>query len=72
MNVTGKTILVIGTQIPWIEIILLIKNPKKIVTLEYGHFVRYTMHKAVEMFIHYSCSEQVTDPFLIKVFYQFI
>ena len=57
MNVTGKTILVIGTQIPWIEIILLIKNPKKIVTLEYGHFVRCTMHKAVEMFIHYSCSE---------------
>merc|ERR1712227_6206 len=44
INVTGKTILVIGTQIPWIEIILLIKNPKKIVTLEYGHFVSEHPH----------------------------
>ena len=40
MNVTGKTVLVIGTQIPWIEIILLTKKPKKILTLEYGHFER--------------------------------
>ena len=40
INVTGKKILVIGSQAPWVEAILLTRNPKKIVTLEYGHFKR--------------------------------
>ena len=40
INVTGKKVLVIGTQHPWVEAILLTKKPQKIVTLEYGHFVR--------------------------------
>jgi len=39
INVTGLTILVIGTQDPWLEAVLLSKNPKKVVTLEYGHFI---------------------------------
>ena len=40
INVTGLTILVIGTQEPWLEAVLLSKNPKKVVTLEYGYFIR--------------------------------
>ena len=40
VNVTGKTILVVGTQDPWLEAVLLSKNPSKVVTLEYGHFIR--------------------------------
>merc|ERR1719422_1756429 len=39
INIEGKNVLVIGTQWPWAEAILLTKNPKKIVTLEYGQFV---------------------------------
>ena len=41
VNVTGKTILVLGTQNPWVEAVLLSKKPAKIVTLEYGYFIRY-------------------------------
>ena len=37
----GKTILVIGTQNPWVEAVLLSKKPKKVVTLEYGYFIRF-------------------------------
>ena len=33
VNVTDKRILVIGTQHPWLEAILLTKKPKKILTL---------------------------------------
>ena len=40
VNVTGKTILVLGTQNPWVEAVLLSKKPAKIVTLEYGYFIR--------------------------------
>ena len=40
INVTGKKVLVIGSQAPWVEAILLTKNPEKIVTVEYGHFQR--------------------------------
>ena len=40
INVTGKKILVIGSQAPWVEAILLTKDPEKIVTLENGHFQR--------------------------------
>ena len=40
INVTGKTILVVGTQDPWLEAVLLSKSPKKVVTLEYGYFIR--------------------------------
>ena len=40
INVTNKNILVIGTQNPWVEAILLTKKPTKIVTLEYGQFKR--------------------------------
>ena len=40
INVTNKNILVIGTQVPWVEAILLTKKPRKIVTLEYGQFIR--------------------------------
>jgi len=39
LNVTNKTVLVIGTQVPWLEAILLSKRPKKIVTVEYGYFI---------------------------------
>jgi len=38
INVTNKRILVIGTQTPWVEAILLANKPKKILTLEYGSF----------------------------------
>lgn len=38
INVTGKKILVIGSQKPWVEAILLTKSPEKIVTLEFGNF----------------------------------
>ena len=41
INVTGKTVLVIGTQKPWLEAVLLSKKPKKVVSLEYGYFIRY-------------------------------
>merc|ERR1712013_255556 len=37
INVTGKTVLVIGTQKPWLEAVLLSKKPKKVVSLEYGY-----------------------------------
>ena len=40
VNVTDKTVLVIGTQNPWLEAVLLTMKPKKIVTLEYGYFIR--------------------------------
>ena len=40
MNVTDKTVLVLGTQKPWVEAVLLTMKPKKIVTLEYGYFIR--------------------------------
>jgi len=36
--VTGKRILVIGSQLPWLEVVLLAREPKEIVTLEYGDF----------------------------------
>jgi len=39
INVTGLTVLVVGTQDPWLEAVLLSKNPKKVVTLEYGYFI---------------------------------
>jgi len=39
VDVAGKTILVMGTQDPWLEAVLLSKKPKKIVTLEYGYFL---------------------------------
>merc|ERR1711971_15277 len=39
INVTDKTVLVIGTQRPWLEAVLLSKNPRKVVTLEYGHYI---------------------------------
>ena len=40
VNVTDKTVLVIGTQNPWLEAVILSKYPRKVVTLEYGHFIR--------------------------------
>jgi len=39
VNVTDKTILVMGTQEPWLEAVLLTMKPRKIVTLEYGYFI---------------------------------
>jgi len=39
VGVEDKTILVLGTQMPWVEAVLLSKKPKKIVTLEYGFFI---------------------------------
>eukprot|EP00092_Neocalanus_flemingeri_P054318 GFUD01063962.1.p1 GENE.GFUD01063962.1~~GFUD01063962.1.p1 ORF type:complete len:207 (+),score=23.97 GFUD01063962.1:57-623(+) len=39
VNVEGKTILVIGTQTPWLEAVLLDRGAGKIVTLEYGHYI---------------------------------
>ena len=41
MNVTDKTILVIGSQTPWVEAVLFSKKPKKVITLEYGYFIRF-------------------------------
>lgn len=38
IGVEGKTVLVIGTQQPWVEAVLLTKNPKFVMTLEYGSF----------------------------------
>ena len=40
INVTNKVVLVIGTRTPWLESILIVKQPKKIVTVEYGAFER--------------------------------
>ena len=40
VDVADKTILVIGTQDPWLEAVLLTKKPKKVVTVEYGYFIR--------------------------------
>ena len=40
LDVKDKKILVIGTQTPWLEGILLAKDPEKIVTVEYGSFRR--------------------------------
>ena len=45
VNVTDKTVLVIGTQSPWLEAVVLSKHPRKVVTLEYGHFIRYDFCK---------------------------
>jgi len=39
LDVRDKKILVIGTQTPWLEGILLAKDPEKIVTVEYGSFL---------------------------------
>jgi len=39
VNVSGKTILVIGSQDPWLEAVLLSRNASKIVTVEYGLFI---------------------------------
>ena len=36
-----KNILVIGTEVPWIEAVLHEMKPKKIVTLEYNDIERY-------------------------------
>ena len=47
INVTGKTILVVGTQDPWLEAVLLSKNPKKVVTLEYGYFIRSAIFSSI-------------------------
>jgi len=38
VGVAGKRILVIGSQWPWLEFLLLAREPKEIVTLEYGNF----------------------------------
>jgi len=38
IGVEGKTVLVIGTQQPWAEAVLFTKNPKFVMTLEYGSF----------------------------------
>jgi len=39
VNVTGKNVLVIGSQSPWLEAVLLSRNAKKVVTVEYGFFL---------------------------------
>ncbi|XP_023336830.1 uncharacterized protein LOC111707880 [Eurytemora carolleeae] len=38
IDVKDKTVLVIGTQNPWVEAIVLTKNPGLVMTLEYGMF----------------------------------
>ena len=40
LNVTGKNVLVIGTEYPWIEAILQSKKPRKGVTVEYNTIKR--------------------------------
>ena len=45
IDVANKTILVIGTQTPWVEAILLNKKAKKVVTLEYGYFIRFAINQ---------------------------
>jgi len=39
IGVKGKAVLVIGTQNPWLEAVLLSKMPKLVMTLEYGSFI---------------------------------
>jgi len=39
INVTGKTVLVIGSQTPWLEAVLIHRNVSKVITLEYGWFI---------------------------------
>ena len=41
MNITEKNILVIGTQIPWLEAILHFRNPKLGVTVDFKSRERY-------------------------------
>ncbi|XP_023324058.1 uncharacterized protein LOC111698058 [Eurytemora carolleeae] len=36
ISVKGKTVLVIGTMTPWVEAVILSKNPSKVMTLEYA------------------------------------
>ena len=41
MNITEKNVLVIGTQIPWLEAILHFRNPKLGVTVDFKSRERY-------------------------------
>ena len=54
VNVTNKMVLVIGTQNPWLEAVLLTMKPKKIVTLEYGYFIRLGYFIRSAEHYHYS------------------
>ena len=45
--------LVIGTQTPWVEAVLLSKKPRKVVTLEYGYYLRYITY--VQLTISFLC-----------------
>jgi len=48
VNVEGKTILVIGSQSPWLESILINRGAAKVVTLEYGSFKsQYPTHEFI-------------------------
>lgn len=48
IGLQGKTILVIGTQQPWLEAVLLTKGPARVVTLEYGKFIsQYPDHSFI-------------------------
>ena len=40
INITDKNVLVIGTQYPWIEAILLDRKPRMGVTVEYSKITR--------------------------------
>jgi len=47
VNVTGRRVLVIGSQTPWVEAVLLMKGARQVVTLEYGLF--HSEHPAWEI-----------------------
>jgi len=48
-NVTGKVVLVIGSQSPWLEAVLITRGAAKIVTLEYGSFIsQYPTHQFIK------------------------
>jgi len=48
-NVTGKVVLVIGSQSPWLEAVLIARGASKVVTLEYGSFVsEYPTHQFIK------------------------
>jgi len=43
MNITDKRVLVIGTETPWLEAVLLQRNPRIGITVEYGDLERFVL-----------------------------
>ena len=51
MKVEGKDVLVIGTQIPWIELIAVVNKAKTVTTVEYQKI--HCEHPKLEIMLHF-------------------